>query len=193
MLYSRRLDELVVRLGRLSHTHEIPWTAIRRRYHAAIADRPDEEVAATFYNSAIRRLQGTVGVDESSEFLDLESPPLPADGGVRTESADGLGALAAVASRALESLGWPLASPNVDGHKVAERLTSMVRAADGGSRLEWFPAGFVRRQRAFLVGRYAAGGIRVPIVIGLGQSPEGVRVTAPSSGGTMSWSIPAPR
>lgn len=182
LLYPRRINELVVRLGQLSHTHTLPWAAIRRRYQAAIEARLDQEIAGTFYNSAIRRLRGTIGVDEDEEILDLSTGTVPEPAGARSASAEGVAGLAAVVAEALRSLGWRWADRDGDARRVADRLLSMVRSADGVATFEWFPAGFVRRQRAYLIGRYGAGGIRAPIVIGLGHSVDGVRVTALVSG-----------
>src|SRR5690606_38237995 len=113
--------------------------------------------AETYFNSAIRRLYGTVGVDEESEFLDLWAPDLPVDRGVATERFNGIDTLTSALTRALRSLGltqWR--DLGGDARRVAERLRSEL-PLDGGGALAWLPAAFRRSRRAFLTGRLATG------------------------------------
>lgn len=52
--------------------------AFKTRYAALAHGRPDAEMAATFFNSMVRRVLGTVGVDRRSEFTaDCEAWPAP--------------------------------------------------------------------------------------------------------------------
>jgi len=55
------------------------WLRARRRYVTLVADRPDLELAETFYNSVTRRLFRIVGLDVELEFLWLGPTALPAD------------------------------------------------------------------------------------------------------------------
>src|SRR5262249_15325688 len=80
LLYPRRVAEVVVELARLSLWHPIPPDRVKNRFAAAVENRPDAEIAKTFYNSAIRRLFGTQGVDHQNEFVDLSTPRLDETG-----------------------------------------------------------------------------------------------------------------
>jgi isocitrate dehydrogenase kinase/phosphatase len=179
LLYPSAVGEVGVQLGRLSHLHTLSWPVIRRRYQAAIAAMPDQEIAATFYNSTIRRLHGTEGVDEANEFLDLSPPSLPASDGLRSAAVASIKELAGMLDQALASLGWQRwRNRTGDAERVAGRLEGRVPALGGGARFDWLPTAFVRRQRAFLVGSFTTGAGRTPIAIGMARGLEGIVATA---------------
>lgn len=182
LLYPTAVNEVMVRLGRLSHIHTLSWPVIRRRYQAAIGGLPDQEIASTFYNSTIRRLHGTEGVDEANEFLDLSAPPLPTDDGVRTAEANNAD-LATLIDGALGSLGWHRwRNRTGDAERIARRLLTRVPGLASGARFDWLPMPFVRRQRAFLVGSLTTEVGRTPVVIGMARGSEGIVAAAVVTG-----------
>ena len=183
LLYPKSIGELVVGLGRLSHFHTLPWPVIRRRYASATNGIPDHEIAATFYNSTIRRLHGTVGVDEDQEFLDLSQPELPARLGVETASFASTTELISVVHAGLSSLGWQRwRDRDDDADRIARRLEAVVPSVRRGGRFEWLPTAFVRRQRAFLVGHLVTDEGITPVVLGMVREPAGIAVNAVITG-----------
>jgi isocitrate dehydrogenase kinase/phosphatase len=183
LLYPASSAELVVQLGRLIHLQDLPWALIRRRYGAAIRSRTDQEIAATFYNSTIRRLRGTIGVDEEEEFLDLATPELAAREGLAGAALTGPHDLAAALDQALGSIGWRRwRDREGDARRIADRLAATIPEIQRGGRLEWLPTAFVRRQRAFLVGHLETEGGTTPFAISLVRGPEGITANAVVTG-----------
>ena len=179
LLYPAATGALAVRLGQLSHLHTLSWPVIRRRYQAAIGGAADEEIAATFYNSTIRRLHGTEGVDEANEFLDLAAPTLPSSEGLRSARAASTGELPGVIDAAFASLGWRQWRDRTgDAARVAGRLVERIASLGGGAELDWVPTPFVRRQRAFLIGSVTTATERTPVVVGMARGAEGIEATA---------------
>jgi len=165
LLYPASISELVVRLGRLSLWQPIPVPAVRRRYLGLVDTAPDREIAETFYNSAIRRFNGSVGVDEAIEFLDLAPPRLPTDRATRVADFAGLDELVGVLRTVLDGSGlrrW--SNAGVDANRMAARLRATVPGLDTGGRLTWLPMPFIRNRRAFLVGRLDTAALSTPIV-----------------------------
>ncbi len=168
----------MVRLGRLSLWRPIPVPAVRRRYLGLVASSPDREIAETYYNSAIRRFNGTVGVDEEAEFLDLSITPLPNDRGLRTNPFDGSDLIPAL-QHLLESSGlarW--SDPARDAARIGARLRSAVPDIERGGRLTWLPTPFIRNRRAFLVGRVDTTALSTPLVVVAVPGNPGLHVEA---------------
>src|SRR5262249_52728561 len=150
-----RVAEVVVELARLSLWHPIPPDRVKNRFAAAVENRPDAEIAKTFYNSAIRRLFGTQGVDHQNEFLDLSAPRLD-ETGVRNRLVGGNESeVELVVGNAMKIVGpkarWEDRLRDVA--RIAERLLHMVPDAATGLELVILPEPLIRNRRAFLVGR----------------------------------------
>ena len=62
-----------------SADHRARWIGAKCAYAELVADRPDYELAQTFFNSVTRRLLTTVGVDPAVEFVEESEVHLPTD------------------------------------------------------------------------------------------------------------------
>jgi isocitrate dehydrogenase kinase/phosphatase len=153
---------------------------------AAFADwargAPDSEVAETFFNSVIRRLFGTVGVDNDLEFIagQLDDPPpsqdrpwleVPLSGGI-----------AGVLETVIRSL--PFEAP---WHERAERIRRaaalLEQAVPGlagreGAVLQVLEAPFYRNKAAYVVGRVVRGDSLFPLVLALTHPARGIQLDA---------------
>ena len=140
--------------------------------------RPDSEIAETFYNSVVRRLHGTVGVDPDLEFVGdrIDDPdtrklepwstfPLHDD-------------YATAIGRVLDSL--PFAAPWHQRDRRVERAAALVREVAGpeaewrDGQLEVLRPTFFRNKAAYIVGRMVHGERVVPLVFSLLHPPEGI-------------------
>ncbi len=143
--------------------------------------RNDAEVAETFYNSVIRRIFGTVGVDPAIEFVgdDVDDPrPGPAPW---KEVSLGPG-FDAVLSHVLDAvpLDAPWADRERDARRAARRLHDQL-----GPDAEWARATlqilrpvFYRNKAAYLVGRIVRDHETVPLVLALLHPDDGVTLDA---------------
>ncbi len=179
LLYPDSVAPLVAALGRLSLWQPLPQQAVRLRYAGLIQDRPDREIAETFYNSAIRRLHGTTGVDETAEFLDLAPPRFPAAPATPTIEVGDPSELVPALTGILQSLGlsgW--ADLHRDATRIAARLRREVPDLAGGGTLTWLPNPFVRNRRAFLIARIRTARHEGPLVAAAAAGPAGLAIEA---------------
>jgi isocitrate dehydrogenase kinase/phosphatase len=145
------------------------WTRIRALYEEDVASRPFVELAETFFNSNVRRVFHTVGVDPGIEFVDAALQRVEyAAPWSHTHRVPCDGDLAAAFRSLLE--GLDLRAPWHDLADDAERLARAVppeRKAAGVRGLEVARAPFFRGKGAYLVGQMHTGGEPVPLVIAL--------------------------
>lgn len=156
--------------------------AVKSRFAERVRGRPDAELAATFFNSVVRRVLGTVGVDRRSEFTadaphwpDADGPPLHRSYPARGVTAELFGRIFrdTVLADAFADLGG-------DAALCARAARDQLGAeAEGARAAEVLPFLFFRNKGAYLVARLrlASGGVR-PLVVPLGHPPEGVRPDA---------------
>ncbi|MBI4502462.1 MAG: bifunctional isocitrate dehydrogenase kinase/phosphatase, partial [Gemmatimonadetes bacterium] len=185
-LYRVRMDPVVAALPQVlgSDTrNRAAWREIRRRYAALTAERPDPEIAWTFFSSITRRVFGTVGVAEGVEFVgdDFDHLPPASTLPVHTNYPCG-GPLAPVIRWMLEDLGFGrlFRDPGGDADRVAAVIGQHLRS----HRLppiqvfEMIPTVFYRNLGAYLVGRIRAGNELIPLVLPLLHLDDGIRVDA---------------
>ncbi|HEV2734421.1 MAG TPA: bifunctional isocitrate dehydrogenase kinase/phosphatase [Longimicrobiaceae bacterium] len=156
--------------------------AFKTRYAALARGRPDAEMAATFFNSVVRRVLGTVGVDRRSEFTaDCEPWPAPDAPPLHREyPAEGVAPELFERIFCETELAHAFADLPGDAALCARAAREQLGAeADAGRAAEVLPFPFFRNKGAYLVARLrlASGAVR-PLVVPLGHPPEGVRPDA---------------
>jgi isocitrate dehydrogenase kinase/phosphatase len=162
-----------------------PTTDVAGRARATFAEwargEPDAEIAETFFNSVIRRLFGTIGVDPGTEFVAEavdDPPPCPAPW---TETPLDEGFSAAL-HRLLDGLPvrahWHQRDHRIQ--KAADLLRRELGPDDewGSGTLETLVPLFFRNKAAYLVGRIRRGDTVAPLVLALTHPPEGVQLDA---------------
>lgn len=160
------------------------WPSLKREYARLAAERDDAEVARTFFNSVVRRLLGTVGVEPGAEFVGEEASAAAASAVDAPVARFELGDDPTAAIAAL--LGdAPLVKPLVDAPRDAGRVAIAVRAAAGALggagpvELEALRPVFYRNKTAFLVARLRRGDAVSPLVVALAHVDDaGPRVDA---------------
>jgi isocitrate dehydrogenase kinase/phosphatase len=145
-------------------------------------ERPDSEVAETFFNSVVRRLFGTVGVDAGLEFVagHLDDPsPGPGAPWVEIPLAHGF---APALTHMLDAL--PFRAP---WHERAERIqrAASLLQRELGPEDAWADAvvqvlrvPFFRNKAVYVVGRIARGSDLSPLVLALTHPPAGIQLDA---------------
>jgi isocitrate dehydrogenase kinase/phosphatase len=181
-LYSAAVEGAVERLGgRIAPPAGAGEHALKRAYAARIQGRTDAEVAETFFNSVVRRVLGTAGVDARTEFTaDPAAEGPDAEVPCRVYPADGLSP--ALFRRVLEETRQGGAME--DAARDAGAVAAAVREQLGGAiervtTVEALPTLFYRNRCAYLVTRLRMddGGVR-PLVLPLMHGTDGVRPDA---------------
>jgi isocitrate dehydrogenase kinase/phosphatase len=159
------------------------WGAMKSE-HALRGDRPDSELAATFFNSVTRRVFSTVGVDPAIEYLE-HSPPHAAaatDAAIwetyRASAVD-----PGLVRRILLALPWSVSYAQLDRDSVlvAELIDARIRRILGGPgpvELDLLHSIFYRNKGAYLVGRIRTRTEIVPLVLPLLHAERGIVVDA---------------
>ncbi len=178
----RRLVQTVEQLlGPRVRAREV-WGSMRRAYADLVRDRPDAELAETFFNSVTRRIFATVGVDPEVEFVNLE-PAAPAPGPSVSQAYAVDGDLVDVVRRMLadHAFSLPFRDPDRAAGRVARRIEERraeLGAADPVTRVDLITAPFYRQSSAYLVGRVLCGARQMPLVVALVHGERGVVVDA---------------
>ena len=150
------------------------WTEIRGTYESLVATRPYVDLAETFFNSNVRRVFHTVGVDPGVEFVSAEIPRVEYGAPwSHTRSVPCDGALAPAFRRLLEGAG--LRTPWYDLQGDAERLALAVPPDVPASHVRSIEVArtlFFRGKGAYMVGHLHLAGRSVPLCIAL-LNPEG--------------------
>lgn len=165
-------------LGAAVHDRAV-WAFMKQDYDRAMADRPDREIAQSFFNSVTRRVFATVGVDPTIEFLAADAPapgasPVPVHRTfprqVTTEAL--LRELLAAYAFAV-----PYDGLDEDVRLAAIELDAHLRTLDDGQPIdcvEMATAVFYRGKGAYLVGRLRRGPYQTPLVLALVHGPQGI-------------------
>ncbi|HEY1014112.1 MAG TPA: bifunctional isocitrate dehydrogenase kinase/phosphatase [Herpetosiphonaceae bacterium] len=184
-LYAAAVDEAEAGLRALlgpAAGDQALWLAMKERYAAQIAGRPDHEQAATFFNSMTRRLLVTIGVNQELEFVLGGGHP-----GIAAESIfrvyERAGSTAETLGRLLDDLAPALAWADRAGDVALAAAAIDEQLAEHGGwpangRIEAVAALFYRNKGAYLVARIAGGAEPVPLVLALLHPPEGLRIDA---------------
>src|SRR5215207_5379480 len=158
------------------------WAAMRACHAAGTVDRPDAELAQTFFNSVTRRVFSTVGVDAAIEYLDPSPVPATTDSEplFDTDRVDAVDA--DVVRRILERLAWsvPYADLARDAAIVARLITETLDtlAERGPIAIDMLRSVFYRNKGAYVVGRVRREGLVLPLVLPLLRAERGIVVDA---------------
>ncbi len=157
------------------------WAAAHGIYAALVADRPDVEIAETFYNSITRRFLTTEGVDPRVEFL--EGHPLPPGDTIAVLRHSVDAGLEATLEKAVTAPGladvWQNLRRDVRLAVVEiERSLGLHGMAATVDEIELLPTPFYRGHGAYLVGRLSGRGVALPLGIAIHHTNRGLAIGA---------------
>jgi isocitrate dehydrogenase kinase/phosphatase len=155
------------------------WAAMRARHALGARNRPDAELAQTFFNSVTRRVFSTVGVDASIEYIDPSPPPDepdPAETLYASETAERVDG--GFVRRILDRFTWsvPYAEPEREAETVARLITETLDSlpARGPVTVDVVRSIFYRNKGAYVVGRLRRSGVVLPLVLPLLRAERGI-------------------
>lgn len=157
---------------------------MKAEFERELADRPDPELAKTFFNSVTRRLFGTVGVNPRAEFVDAEIETCPAPGGPPAHTIYPLQGPSEEVIRAIlaeHAFTAPFRDLGSNARLAAAELDAHLRASDDprpAEALEVLKPVFFRGKGAYLVGRVRRGASFAPVVLALLHEEGGVFLDA---------------
>lgn len=170
-------------LGAQLHLHEV-WEGMKLAYARRIADRVDEELAETFFNSVTRAVLTTMGVDAKIEFVWFDIEILPSGDELPTyRTFHRLHDTREVVDAVLDAFTFsvPWADKDGDAREVARRVDTFLAAQWSYSAFDAIEVAepiFYRNKGAYLVGRIRRGIRVVPFVLALMSDEAGIRVDA---------------
>lgn len=168
--------------GMLGAAASDPWLReqLRAEFERDLSDRPDPEIARTFFNSVTRRAFGTIGVDPRAEFATPAALPAPGPSLWRAYACDGSTAALVEAVLRDHAFAVPFRDLGRDARLAAAELDRFLRVDPGAplEALEMLRPVFFRGKGAYLVGRLRRGPRVTPFVLALLHEGEGVFVDA---------------
>ncbi len=183
-LYAAAVNRAVDGLrGRLQRPEGEEDAAFKARFQELVRPRGDAEVAGTFFNSVVRRVLGTHGVDARTEFTadPIDRRREGRDGPLhRVIECDGVNAALFEALFRATGMEDAFAQFQADAERCAEAAREQLGTeAEGVRAAEVLPFLFYRNKAAYVVARVrvALGDVR-PLVVPLVHPPEGVRPDA---------------
>ena len=160
------------------------WHEIKAAYAREIANRADEELSETFFNSVTRQVFKTTGFDRELEFVWLDNTLLPSgEESPIFKSWFPVGSVARMVSSILQACPVEGRWKDRDGDavRVAQRIGDHLRVRSGMQdfdSVELVEEVLYRGKSAYLVGRIRRGHRILPVVLALVHDPEGVCVDA---------------
>jgi isocitrate dehydrogenase kinase/phosphatase len=191
LLYSAVLDDLLeeirLRLGESAADPQM-WAQARDAFARSTEDRDTGEVARTFFNSASRRAQGTVGIRPRTEFVGDDAIPGTAPEPLRLLRYPAAGSIEELFLEVFDELAKsvPLADAERDARLVADAVAGTLEAEARSQTIEaveFVPGLFFRNKAAYMVGRIVHGpgesdASITPLVLPMRHDEDGVRVDA---------------
>jgi isocitrate dehydrogenase kinase/phosphatase len=157
---------------------------MKSEYERDLIDRPDPELAKTFFNSVTRRIFGTVGVNPQAEFVATDVDARPVSAGTPLYQVYPSHATTEQLMLALLSdyrFAVPFQDLEGDARLAAAELDAFLRASDDPhpiDALEMLKPIFFRGKGAYLVGRLRRGPATSPFILPLLHGEHGVYVDA---------------
>jgi isocitrate dehydrogenase kinase/phosphatase len=150
---------------------------------AALSDaRPDCDVARTFFNSVVRRVLGTRGVNTRTDFTAEPGTPHTGDGAPLYRRADVQGVTPALFEALFRETSFVDAFADLPGDAAACAAAArelLGARADAVRAAEWLPFLFYRNKGAYVVARLRTGvGETMPLLVPLSHPDQGVRPDA---------------
>jgi isocitrate dehydrogenase kinase/phosphatase len=184
-LYAAAIDHAVDSLrGRMRRPDDEADAEFKTRFQQLAWPRGDAEVAGTFFNSVVRRVLETHGVDARTEFTAeaLDRRRESRDGPLHRviDAADGIDSALFQALFRATGLGDAFAELEADAEACADAARAQLGAeAEQVRAAEALPFLFYRNKAGYLVARVRLASDTVrPLVVPLVHPPEGVRPDA---------------
>jgi isocitrate dehydrogenase kinase/phosphatase len=182
-LYRERIGQAVERVrSLLDGASPAVWVAAKTAFSAATRGRADAEIAETFFNSAVRRVQETVGADPLTTYVASAVGEHCSGPEALYATIDGPDLGPDAFEQILAHFPWhvPYADRAGDARRAAAIAAPdfLARCHGVADRIEVLHTPFYRNKGAYLVARIWSGRRAVPLIIALGRAADGIVVDA---------------
>lgn len=160
------------------------WYDVKDAFATMIADRSDEEITETFFNSVTRRIFTIVGIDPKIEFMWFESELTPSGDETPVYRAYHRTGTTEALTRAILidcHFEAPFCDLVADAARLAKHIDKRAEASWGHLELHVIEIAkpiFYRNRAAYLIGRVRRANRIIPMAISLMRAEDGVRVDA---------------
>jgi isocitrate dehydrogenase kinase/phosphatase len=177
-------QEAALILGAALDDHDT-WVHLKPAFAEMVRGRRDAPIMESYFNSVLRKVFRTEGIDREIEFMDLQrrlvvstTPPEP----VYDRFYPGSDELETMWARILRSYGFRAEFQDFD--RDVERIAKAVRSAitekfgrpEDVDQLDMVRSVFYRNKGAYLVGKMTRGNVQIPVVIPVLHHEDGVAV-----------------
>lgn len=159
------------------------WAELKNEFSKLVANRYDGPIVETFFNSVLRKIFISEGINEEIEFIDFDRDVIfvNPDQPIYNSFFLGSDSIEIVVRRIIASynFSFKFADFESDIAYMTERCTKAVRKAFvklSFDRVDMLRSVFYRNKGAYLVGRIIKGNKLIPVVIPMVHSERGVEV-----------------
>ncbi|MBL4587348.1 MAG: bifunctional isocitrate dehydrogenase kinase/phosphatase [Flavobacteriales bacterium] len=160
------------------------WKILKLQFGKLIAARRDGPIVESFFNSVLRKLFISEGIDEELEFIDFERRVLNTNPEEPIYQRFYLGSdnLETIWTRIIRSYDFQFKFKDFEGdiERIAVAIRKQVTETFGQmeevDQLDMIRSVFYRNKGAYLVGKITKGNIQIPIVLPLIHFEEGVKI-----------------
>ncbi|MCG3167313.1 MAG: Isocitrate dehydrogenase kinase/phosphatase [Bacteroidia bacterium] len=159
------------------------WAELKKKFSELVSHRYDGPIVETFFNSVLRKIFISEGINEEIEFIDFDRDVIfvNPDQPIYNSFFLGSDTIEIVVRRIMASYNFNVSFADFEADVVymTERFTKAVRknfVKISFDRVDMLRSVFYRNKGAYLVGRIIKGNKFIPVVIPLVNSEKGVEV-----------------
>lgn len=159
------------------------WAELKNEFSKLVANRYDGPIVETFFNSVLRKIFISEGINEEIEFIDFDRDVIfvNPDQPIYNSFFLGSDTIEILVRRIIASynFNFKFADFETDIAYMTDRFTKAVRKAFvklSFDRVDMLRSVFYRNKGAYLVGRIIKGNKLIPVVIPMVHSERGVEV-----------------
>lgn len=177
-------DSVTAIIGEDLRYHGV-WAALKLGFSDEIAHRRDAPIAQSFFNSVVRTMLRTEGIDPDIEFMDHQrrlivsgSPSEP----IYDRFYLGRDQLETLWARILRSYGFQFVFQDFDrdvemiARAIREKVVEKFGHQEEVDQLDMVRPVFYRNKGAYIVGKITKGNVHIPVVLPLLHHDDGVAV-----------------
>ncbi|TNF28551.1 MAG: bifunctional isocitrate dehydrogenase kinase/phosphatase, partial [Bacteroidetes bacterium] len=160
------------------------WKSLKTSFGQLLSNRRDGPIVESYFNSVLRKVFRTEGIDHDIEFISFErrvqqtNPPEP----IYQRFYPGADGLETIWSRIIRSYDFQFRFADLDGDlqmvvdAIREKVTEKFGQMEEVDQMDMVRSVFYRNKGAYLVGKITKGNVQIPILLPLIHTKDGVKI-----------------